>query len=71
MKYMVSSQDIPQKSPLYSIHTGLDSFILFNDEIFNEQETLTDLVATPHYNVVEDIEKEGDLTKRSKQCVET
>ena len=40
-----------------------ESFILFNHEIFNEQETLTDLVATPHYNVVADIEKKGDMKK--------
>ena len=37
MKYMVSSQEKPEKSPLYSIHTDLDSFILYNDEIPNEK----------------------------------
>ena len=37
MKYMVSSQENPDKSPLYSIHTDLDSFILYNDENPNEQ----------------------------------
>ena len=37
MKYMVSSQERPEKSPLYSIHTNLDSFILYNDEIPNEK----------------------------------
>ena len=65
MQYMVSSQERPDNS-LYSVHTGLDSFILFNNETFNEQETLTDLVATPHYNIVVDIEKEEDKTKVSK-----
>ena len=37
MKYMASSQERLEKSPLYSMHTNLDSFILYNDEIPNEQ----------------------------------
>ena len=45
MQYMVTSQERPQKSPLYSVNRGLDSFILFNDETFTEQVTLTDLMA--------------------------
>ena len=32
-------------SPLYSVNTGLDSFILFNDETFTEEVSLTDLMA--------------------------
>ena len=31
MKYMVSSQEKPHNYPLYSIHSILDSFILYND----------------------------------------
>ena len=45
MQYMVTSQDRPQNSPLYSVNTGLDSFILFNDESFTEQVTLNALMA--------------------------
>ena len=37
MKYMVSSQEKLDKSPLYSIHTDLDSFIIYNDENLNEK----------------------------------
>ena len=37
MKYMVSSQEKPDNSPIYSIHTELDSFIIYNDENINEQ----------------------------------
>ena len=37
MKYMVSSQERLENSPLYYIHIDLDSFILYNDEIPNEQ----------------------------------
>ena len=44
MHYIVTSQDRPQNSPLYSVNTGLDSFILFNDETFSEQVTLSDLM---------------------------
>ena len=39
MKYMVNSQERLDNSPLYSIHTDLDSFILYNDENINEQVT--------------------------------
>ena len=38
MKYMVSNQERQKNSPLYSIQTNLDPFILYNDEIPNEQE---------------------------------
>jgi ribonuclease HI len=31
MKYMVSSQEKPHNYPLYSVHSDLDSFILYND----------------------------------------
>ena len=56
MQYMVSSQETPKNSPLYSIHTGLDSFIVFNNETFDgqgcEHEALIDLVATPLSNLL-------------------
>jgi hypothetical protein len=31
MKYMVNSQEKPHNYPLYSAHSNLDSFILYND----------------------------------------
>ena len=37
MKYMVSSQDRPNNTPLYSIHSDIDSFILYNEEDNDEQ----------------------------------
>ena len=37
MKYMVSSQDRPNNTPLYYIHSNLDSFILYNEDEINEQ----------------------------------
>jgi len=33
MKYVVSSEEKSQNFPIYSIHSDMDSFILFNDEI--------------------------------------
>ena len=34
MKYMVSSEEKPQNFPIYSVHTDMDSFILFNDDSY-------------------------------------
>ena len=45
MKFIVTSQDKPQKSPLYFVNTGLDSFIMFNDETLGEKVTLSGLMA--------------------------
>jgi hypothetical protein len=39
MKYMVSSQENPHNYPLYSTHSDLDSFILYNDGDTGEQIT--------------------------------
>jgi hypothetical protein len=39
MKYMVSSQEKPHNYPLYSVHSDLDSFILYNDGDMGEQDT--------------------------------
>jgi hypothetical protein len=33
MKYVVSSQEKPQNFPIYSVHSDMDSFILYNAEI--------------------------------------
>ena len=40
MQYIVTSQDRPKKSPLYSMSTGLHYFIMFNDETLTKQITL-------------------------------
>ena len=37
MKYMVSNLDRPNNTPFYSIHSNLDSFILYNESDINEQ----------------------------------
>ena len=38
MKYMVSNIDRPNNTPVYSIHSDLDSFILYNEDEINQQE---------------------------------
>ena len=37
MKYMVSSQEKSHNYPLYSVHSDLDSFILYNDGDLDSQ----------------------------------
>ena len=37
MKYMVSNQDKPNNTPIYSIHSNLDYFILYNESDINKQ----------------------------------
>ena len=44
MQYTVTIQDLPQNSPLYSVNTSLDSFILFNEETLDEQVTFIELM---------------------------
>ena len=38
MKFIVRNPKKPKKFLLYSVHTDLNSFILYNDEFTNEQE---------------------------------
>ena len=70
MKYMVSNQERPENSPLYSIHTDLDSFILYNDDIPNEQElvndTPTNVVITSHSNIVAAMDEEVNKEKTKR-----
>ena len=37
MKYMVSNLDKPNNSPIYSIQSSLDSFILYNSDEISQQ----------------------------------
>ena len=62
MKYTVTSQERPQNSPMYSVNTGLDSFIMFNEETLGEKVTLTGLMANR--------EEEANTTELSKQFSE-
>lgn len=43
MKYMVSSDEKPQNFPIHSMHSDMDSFILYNAEHDNKEITAKDL----------------------------
>ena len=43
MKFMVSSVEKPQKFPIYSMHSNMDSFILYNVESDKKEITAKDL----------------------------
>lgn len=60
MKYMVSSQDRPQNFPIYSIHTNIDSFILYNAD--QTQETLLDSIDIEPKEIVVSIQNETNQT---------
>lgn len=42
MKYVMSSQARPQNFPIYSMHSDIDSFIMYNDE--QTQETTSNII---------------------------
>jgi len=46
MKYVVSSQEKPQNFPIYSVHSDMDSFILYNVETTRE-DTSSDITIEP------------------------
>ena len=75
MKYMVSNQEIPENSPLYSIHTDLDSLILYNDDIPNEQElvneTSSNIVVTTHMNIVAENDEEENEEETKRQFADS
>jgi len=72
MKYVVSSQEKPQNFPIYSIHSDMDSFILYNADICPKTNVkLMDAVQTTSINeqsivqdkknmVITDITNEND-----------
>ena len=55
MKYVVSSQERPQNFPIYSVHSDMDSFILYNAQT-NPKDTPNDITAEP-----KEIEKEKSI----------
>ena len=67
MKFMVSSQEKSENSPLYSVHTYLDSFILCNNESFGE----LDLVGEQSPNITENMEGENREGEALKQFAES
>ena len=67
MKFIVSNQEKSENSPLYSFHTDLDSFILYNDESFDELE----LESEQSPNITKNIGGEDRKGEALKQFVKS
>lgn len=52
MKYVVSSQERPQNFPIYSVHSDVDSFILYNAKT-NLEDTPNDVAVEPKETIKE------------------
>lgn len=66
MKFMVSSQENSENSPLYSVHTDLDSFNIYNDEKFDELELESEKSPNITRNIGGEDRKGEDLKQFSK-----
>ena len=75
MKFLVSSPERPENSPLYSIHTDLDSFIFYNDESLGEPESenidTNRGVKTTDLNIMATLDLEEHEEENLRQCTET
>ena len=63
MKYVVSNQEKPQNFPIYSIHSDMDSFILYNADICHKAHS--DLLMT-----VQTEESDEQCTSKDQGTVE-
>ena len=75
MKFLVSSPEKPENSPLYSIHTDLDSFILCNDECLKELELenrdTNQETAPLEFDIMATLDWEENEEESSRQCTES
>ena len=75
MRFMVSSHEKPENSPLYSVHTDLDSFILCNDESIDEPEPedrdANNRVEPTDFNIMATLDLEENEEETLGQCTET
>ena len=75
MKFLVSSPKKPENSPLYSVHTDLDSFILCNDESSEGSESKnrdTNKETEPmDFNIMATLDSEEKDVEKFEQCTET
>lgn len=63
MKYVVSSQEKPQNFPIYSVHSDMDSFIIYNAET-NPDDIPNGIAAEP-----KEIKKYEDIAIEPKDIV--
>ena len=73
--FMVSSPEKPENSPLYSVHTDLDSFILCNDK-FADEPKLEDRyeknkVEPTNINIMATLDIEENEGETLEQCTES
>ena len=74
MKFLFSSPEKPENSPLYSVHTDLDSFILCSDESLEEptpENRVTEHEMAPiDFNIMATLDSEINEVEISGQCTE-
>ena len=75
LKFMVSSPKNPKNSPIYSVHTDLDSFILYNNESTNkielEDNNSDNQLEAPNLEIMAVLDMEENERETFEQCVET
>ena len=75
MKFLVSSPKKPENAPLYFVHTDLDSFILCNDESWEEsgcKNRDTHNETEPmDFNIMATLDSKEKDVENSEQCIET
>ena len=75
MKFMVSSLENPENSPIYSVHTDLDSFIFCNNESTKQSEPehsdLDKQLETPNIEINVVLDMEENERETLEQHVET
>ena len=77
MKYVVSSQEKPQNFPIYSMHSDMYSFILYNAEIdpLNEVKVLAveqeEITNEKSSVLIQEISKNNDTSDTQKELEET
>ena len=75
MKFLVSSPEKPENSPLYSVHTDLDSFILYNDESIEEPELenrdTNNEIEPIDFNIMSTLDLKENGEENFGQCTET
>ena len=73
-KFLVISPEKPENSPLYSVHTDLDSFIFYNDESLGdpapERIDTNRGVETIDFNIMASLDLEENEEGNPRQCTE-
>jgi len=74
MKYMVSTTEKPQNFPIYAVHSDIDSYILFNDNIGHTNSIETQIIQTDQlinegkFDRETSVELEEEKVQESKTC---